>query len=101
METQRHSKDEVMSIIKIQVQKVQNLRNHLSNIEQLVHEWQSDALLSKCTSELKQYSRRSCLVISDVKLSVGKNKETAAETTEKMKELLIDSLHIRHSSIMI
>lgn len=94
METQRHSKDEVMSIIKIQVQKVQNLRNHLSNIEQLVHEWQSDALLSKRTSELKQYSRRSCLVISDVKLPVGKNKETAAETTEKMKELLIDSLHI-------
>ena len=31
---------------------------------------------------------------SDVKLPVGKNKETAAETTEKMKELLIDSLHI-------
>ena len=61
METQRHSKDEVMSIIKIQVQKVQNLRNHLSNIEQLVHEWQSDALLSKRTSGLKQYSRRSCL----------------------------------------
>ena len=71
-------------------------------MEQLVYEWQSDALLSKCTSELparevdrlKQYSRQSCLVISDVKLPEGKNKETAAETTEKVKELLTDSLHI-------
>ena len=71
-------------------------------MEQLVHEWQSDALLSKRTSDLltrevdrfKQYSRRSCLVTSSVKLPEGRNKETAAETTEKVKELLTDSLHI-------
>ena len=63
---------------------------------------QSDTLLSKRTSELlarevdhlKQYSRQSCLVILGVKLPKGKNKETAAETTEKVKELLTNSLHI-------
>ena len=83
-------------------QNIHNLANRLNNFEQLVHEWQSDALLSKHTSELlarevdrlKQYFRRSCLVISGFKLSEGKNKETAAETTEKVKELLTDSLHI-------
>ena len=36
----------------------------------------------------------SCLVISSVKLPEGKNKETAAETTEKVKGILTDSLHI-------
>ena len=36
----------------------------------------------------------SCLVISSVKLPEGKNKETAAETTEKMKKFLTDSPHI-------
>ena len=102
LESQQHCKDELMLIIQRQDQKIQNLTNRLNNLEQLVYEWQSDALLSKCTSELlarevdrlKQYSRRSCLVISDVKLPEGKNKETAAETTEKVKELLTDSLHI-------
>ena len=101
-DSQQHSKDELMSIIQIQDQKIQNLTNRLNNLEQLVHEWQSDALLSKRTSELlvrevdclKQYSRRSYLVISGVKLPEGKNKETAAETTEKVKELLTGSLHI-------
>ena len=91
-----------MSAIQLQDQKIQNLTNHLNNLEQLVHEWQSDGLLSKRTSELlareinrfKQYSRRSCLVISCVKLPEDKKKETAAETTEKVKELLPDSLHI-------
>ena len=43
---------------------------------------------------LKQFSRQSCLIISGVKLPEDKNKETAAETTEKVKELLTDSLHI-------
>ena len=33
-------------------------------------------------------------MISGVKLPEDKNKETAAETTEKVKELLTDSLHI-------
>ena len=102
LESQQHCKDELMLIIQRQDQKIQNLTNRLNNLEQLVYEWQSDALLSKCTSELparevdrlKQYSRQSCLVISDVKLPEGKNKETAAETTEKVKELLTDSLHI-------
>ena len=102
MDSQQHSKDELMSIIQIQDQKIQNLTNRLSNLEQLVHEWQSDSLLSKCTSKLlareadclKHYSRRSCLVISGVKLPEGKSKETAAETTEKVKEPLSDSLHI-------
>ena len=68
----------------------------------LLQRGESDALLSKRTSELlareidrlKQYSRRSCLVILGVKLLEGKNKETVAETTEKGKELLTDSLHI-------
>ena len=102
LESQQHCKDELMLIIQRQDQKIQNLTNRLNNLEQLVYEWQSDALLSKCTSELlarevdrlKQYSRQSCLVISGVKLPEGKNKETAAETTEKVKELLTDSLHI-------
>ena len=33
-------------------------------------------------------------MISGVKLPEGKNKETTAEATEKVKELLTDSLHI-------
>ena len=102
LESQQHSKDELMLIIQRQDQKIQNLTNRLNNWEQLVYEWQSDAFLSKRTSELharevdrlKQYSRRSCLVISGVKLPESKNKETAAETTEKVKERLTDSLHI-------
>ena len=106
LESQQHFNDELMSIIQRQHQKIQDLTNCLNNLEQLVYEWQSDALLSKCTSELlarevdrlKQYSRQSCLVISDVKLPEGKNKETAAETTEKVKELLTDSLYIDPTS---
>ena len=33
-------------------------------------------------------------MISGIKLPEGKNKETAAETTEEVKELLTNSLHI-------
>ena len=81
MECQQNSNDELISIIKIQDLKIQNLTNHLKNLEQLFHKWQSDALLSKRTSEpiarevdcLKQYSRRSCLVFSSVKLPKSKN----------------------------
>ena len=102
LESQQHSKDELMSIIQRQDQKIQNLTNRLNNLEQLVYEWQSDALLAKRTNELlarevdrlKQYPRRSCLVILCVKFPEDKNKETAAETTEKVKKLLTDSLHI-------
>ena len=76
-------------------------------MEQLVYEWQSDALLSKCISELlarevdclKQYSRRSCLVILGVNLPEGKNKETAAEAAEKVKEHLTNSLHINPTEL--
>ena len=107
-ESQQHSKDELMSIIQLQDQKIQNLTNHLNNLEQLVYEWQSEAFLSKHTSELlarevdclKQCSRRSCLVISGVKLPEGKNKETAEETTENVKEPPAASIFIRQSSIM-
>ena len=52
LESQRHFNDELMSIIQRQHQKIQDLTNCLNNLEQLVYEWQSDALLSKCTSEL-------------------------------------------------
>ena len=90
LESQQHCKDELMLIIQRQDQKIQNLTNHLNNLEQLVYEWQSDALLSKCTSELlarevdrlKQYSRRSCLVISDVKLPEGKNRNCSRNYRE-------------------
>ena len=41
-----------MTIIQRQDQKIQNLTNRLNNLEQLIYEWQSDALLSKRTSEL-------------------------------------------------
>ena len=90
LESQQHSEDELMSIIQLQDQKIQNLTNRLNNLEQLVYEWQSDALLSKCTSELlarevdrlKQYSRRSCLVISDVKLPEGKNRNCSRNYRE-------------------
>ena len=93
MKSQQHFKDELMLIIKIQDQKIQNLTNRLNNLEQLAHKWQKDELLSKCTSELlargvdylKQNSRPSCIMISGVKLPEDKNKETAAETTEKEK----------------
>ena len=80
MECQQNSNDKLISIIKIQDLKIQNLTNHLKNLQQLVQKWQSDALLSKGTSELlarevdclKQYSRRSCLVFSSVKLPKSK-----------------------------
>ena len=52
MEFQQHSKDELMLIIKRQDQKSQNIMNCLNNLEQIVHEWHSDAILSKRTSEL-------------------------------------------------
>ena len=52
LESQRHFNDELMSIIQRQHQKIQDLTNCLNNLEQLVYEWQSDALLSKHTSEL-------------------------------------------------
>ena len=52
LESQQHFNDELMSIIQRQHQKIQDLTNCLNNLEQLVYEWQSDALLSKCTSEL-------------------------------------------------
>ena len=102
LESQQHSKDKLMLIMQLQDQNIQNLTNHLNSLEQLVHEWQSDALLLKCTSQLlarevdclKHYSRWFCLAISGVKLPEGKNKETAAETTEKVKGILTDSLHI-------
>ena len=107
LESQQHSKDELISIIQRQDQKIQNLTNRVNSLEQLVYEWRSDALLSKRTSELlarevdrlKQYSRRSCLVISAVKLPEGKNKETEAETTEKVKEFLTDSLDINPTEL--
>ena len=41
-----------MTIIQRQDQKIQNLTNRLNNLEQLIYEWQSDAFLSKRTSEL-------------------------------------------------
>ena len=67
LESQQHSKDELMSIIQRQDQKIQNLTNRFNNLEQLVYEWQSDAPLSKRTNKLlsrevdrlKQYSRQS------------------------------------------
>ena len=52
LESQQHFKDELMSIIQRQHRKIEDLTNCLNNLEQLVYEWQSDALLSKCTSEL-------------------------------------------------
>ena len=42
MVSQQHSKDKLMLIIQIQDQKIQNLTNCQNNLEQLVHEWQSD-----------------------------------------------------------
>ena len=99
LESQQLPKDELMSIIQLQDQKIQSLTNRPNNLEQLVYEWQSDKLLSKRTSELlarkvdclKQYSRQSCLVISGIKLPEGKNKEPTAQTTKKVKELLTNS----------
>ena len=38
LESQQHSKDELMSIIQLQDQKIQNLTNRLNNLEQLVYE---------------------------------------------------------------
>ena len=38
-ESQQHSKDELMSIIKIQDQNFENLTNRLNNLKQLIHEW--------------------------------------------------------------
>ena len=86
LESQQYSKDELMLIFQFQGQKIQNLTNRPNNLEQLVHEKQSDGLLSKRTSELlpreidglKQYSSRSCLVISGVKLPEGKKQRNCS-----------------------
>ena len=106
--SQQHPKDKLMSIIQLQDQKIKNLSNRLNNLEQLVHEWQSDTLSLKRTSELlvrevdlfKQYSRRPCLVISNVKLPEGKKKETPAENTEQVKEPLTDSIQIDSTEVI-
>ena len=56
-------------------------------------------LFAREVDHLKQSSRGSCLMISVVKLSEDRNKETATETTEKVNELPTDSFHINPTEL--
>ena len=56
-------------------------------------------LFAREVGHLKQSSRGSCLMISVVKLSEDRNKETATETTEKVNELPTDSFHINPTEL--
>ena len=105
MECQQNSNDELISIIKIQDLKIQNLTNHLKNLEQLFHKWQSDALLSKRTSELLAREVDCLKSTPDVlascsRVSNSQKAKTGAENTEKIKELPTDGLHIEQTEVV-
>ena len=51
-------------------------------------------LLKMEVDELKQYSQRSCLVISKVELSPNKTTESAEETEEKVNKIIETNLDI-------
>ena len=56
-------------------------------------------LLKMEVDELKQYSQRSCLVISKVELSPNKTTESAEETEEKVNKIIETNLDISREDL--
>ena len=89
-------------MISIQDNKIDKLTKRVTNLEQMLLEVQSCNLIATNTSELlkmevdklKQYSRRSCLVISGVELPPNKSTESAEETEEKVRRIIETNLDI-------
>ena len=71
-------------------------------LESTLREMQSQSLVAMKTSDLlkleidklKQYSRRSCLVISSVELTQSKTSEKAEATETKVRELFLRELGV-------
>ena len=89
-------------MISIQDNKIDKLTKRVTNLEQMLRETQSFNLIATNTSELlkmevdklKQYSRRSFLVISGVELLRNKTTESAEETEEKVRRIVETNLYI-------
>ena len=93
---------EDLEMISIQDNKIDKLTKQVTNLEQMLHEAQPCNLIATNMSELlkievdklKQYSCRSCLVISIVELPLNKAAESAEETEEKVGRIIETNLDI-------
>ena len=89
-------------MISIQGNKTDELPKQVTNLEQMLHEAQSCNMIATNASELlkmeadrlKQYLRRSCLLISRVQLPPNKAAESAEETEEKIRITIETNLDI-------
>ena len=94
--------EDLLEMISIQDNKIDKLTKRVTNLEQMLRETQSFNLIATNTSELlkmevdklKQYSRRSCQVISGVELLRNKTTESAEETEEKVCRIIETNLDI-------
>ena len=93
---------EDLEMISIQDNKIDKLTKQVTNLEQMLCEAQPCNLIATNVSELlkievdklKQYSCRSCLVISIVELPLNKAAESAEETEEKVGRIIETNLDI-------
>ena len=87
--------EDLIDTVNSQDEKMQSLTKRLLYLESTIRETQSQNLITTNTSDLlkleleklKQYSRRSCLVIPGVELPRNKTSEKAEETETKVWEL--------------
>ena len=94
--------EDLLEMISIQDNKIDKLTKRVTDLEQMLRETQSFNLIATNTSELlkmevdklKQYSRRSCQVISGVELLRNKTTESAEETEEKVCRIIETNLDI-------
>ena len=94
--------EDLLEIISIQDNKIDKLTKRVTKLVQMLREAQSCNLIATNTSKLskievdklKQYSRRSCLVISGVELPPNKSTESAEETEKKVCRIIETNLDI-------
>ena len=94
--------EDLLEMISIQDNKIDKLTKRVTNLEQMLRETQSFNLIATNTSELlkmevdklKQYSRRSFLVISGVELLRKKTTKSAEETEEKVCRIIETNSYI-------
>ena len=87
--------EDLIATVNNQDEKLQSLTKRVLYLESTLRETQSQSPIAMNTSDLlkleldklKQYSRRSCLVVSDVELPRNKTSEKAEETEIKAREL--------------
>ena len=87
--------EDLIDTVNSQDEKMQSLTKRLLYLESTIRETQSQNLITTNTSDLlkleleklKQYSRRSCLVIPGVELPRNKTSEKAAETVTNVLKL--------------